>query len=79
MTKTLQAVYDGHVLRPDEPLELAPDTRVHITITTIEGADKPAQQSASFLQTALALKLDGPPDWSARLEDYLYDREDGNQ
>ena len=26
----------------------------------------------SFLQTARALKLDGPPDWSARLEEYLY-------
>ncbi len=71
MTKTLDAVFDGKVLLPDEPLDLAPDTRVRITIeTTIESKVPPA----SFLQTARALNLDGPPDWSARFEDYLYDR-----
>lgn len=71
MTKTLDAVFDGKVLLPDEPLDLAPDTRVRITIeTTLETETPPA----SFLQTARALNLDGPPDWSARFEDYLYDR-----
>ncbi|MFN2456252.1 MAG: antitoxin family protein [Pyrinomonadaceae bacterium] len=32
MTKTLDAIFDGKVLRPAEPLDLAPDTRVRITI-----------------------------------------------
>ena len=76
MTKTLEAVYDGQVFRPDEPLELAPDTRV---VITIEVADEPAQQPASFLQTARSLNLDGPPDWSARFDDYLYGNKDESQ
>ena len=28
----------------------------------------------SFFQNALNMNLDGPPDWSARLDDYLYGR-----
>ena len=69
MTKTLEAVYDGEVLRPDEPIELEPNTRVKITIET---AERPRAKSKSFLQTARSLKLQGPADWSARLDDYLY-------
>ena len=69
MTKTLEAVYDGEVLRPDEPLELEPNTRVRVTI---EAAERPRTKSKSFLQTARSLKLQGPADWSARLDDYLY-------
>ncbi len=32
MTRTLDAIFDSKVLRPDEPLDIAPDTRVRITI-----------------------------------------------
>lgn len=32
MTKTLEAMFDGEVLRPDEPLEILPNTRVRITL-----------------------------------------------
>ncbi|HSN87733.1 MAG TPA: antitoxin AF2212-like protein [Thermoanaerobaculia bacterium] len=32
MTKTLEAMFDGEVLRPDEPLEMDPNTRVRITL-----------------------------------------------
>jgi hypothetical protein len=70
MTKTIEAVFDGETLRPDEPLELAPNTRVRLTIET---ASSPCQAPMSFLRTALSLRLDGPVDWSARLEEYLYD------
>ena len=71
MTKTLEALFDGEVLRPDEPLELEPNTRVRITIeaTTAEG------KRGSFLRTARSLNLEGPPDWSERIEEYLYGRE----
>ncbi|MCL4490193.1 MAG: antitoxin family protein [Chloroflexi bacterium] len=69
MIKTVEATFDGQVLRPDEPLELEPNTRVRITIesTTTEGG-KPA----SFLRTARSLNLEGPSDWSAKIEEYLY-------
>jgi predicted DNA-binding antitoxin AbrB/MazE fold protein len=72
MSKTLEAIFDGEVLRPEEPLELAPDTRVRITIETTDDSQSPP---ASFLQTARALNLDAPPDWSDNLEEYLYSRE----
>ena len=72
MTKTLEAVYDGEVLRPDEPIELEPNTRVRITI---EPAAQPRIKSKSFLRTARSLNLQGPPDWSARLDDYSYGKE----
>ncbi len=68
MIKVLDAVYDGTVLHPVEPLTLEPNTRVRITIETVP--KEPEQ--ASFLQTARSLQLDGPPDWSARLDEYLY-------
>ena len=68
MTKTIEAVFDGENLRPDEPLELAPNTRVRVTIET----PSPSEAPQSFLRTARALCLSGPSDWSANLETYLY-------
>jgi len=64
MTTTLNAVYDGEVLRLDEPIELEPNTPVRITIETSEPIIK---KKRSFLQTARSLKLQGSPDWSARV------------
>ena len=72
MTTTLTATYDGKVLKLDEPLELEPNTRVRITIESTKSVIK---EKNSFFKTALSLNLDGPPDWSARFEDYLYDKE----
>lgn len=70
MTTTLYATFDGEVLRPDEPVPLAPNTRVRVIIET---EDTMVPSPASFLRTAQSLNLDGPPDWSSRLEDYLYE------
>ena len=68
MSKTIEAIFDGEVLRPDEPLELLPNTRVRLTIDklTVE-----THNSRSFLRTARSLDLQGPPDWSERIEEYL--------
>jgi hypothetical protein len=68
MSMTLTATFDGQVLRPDEPLLLPANTKVRLTIEP----SKPSSAGASFLRTARSLKLDGPPDWSERLEDYMY-------
>jgi hypothetical protein len=68
MTKTLHATFDGQVLRPEEPLPLAPNTRVLLTITIVEETATPS----SFLKTARSLNLEGPADWSERLDHYLY-------
>lgn len=69
MSQTVEAVYDGAVLRPETALELEPNTRVRVTVEVLastEGA------STSFLHTARSLNLCGPTDWSANLDSYLY-------
>lgn len=73
MTRTVQAVFDGEVLRPQEPLDLEPQTRVQITIETIL---EPKENSQSFLDVAASLNLDGPSDWSENFEQYLYGSRD---
>lgn len=70
MIQTLEATFDGLVLRPDEPLRLEPNTRVRVTIETDTGADN--ADKSSFLRTAKGLNLDGPRDWSKNLDSYLY-------
>lgn len=69
MSQTLNAVFDGRVFRPDQPIELEPNTRVRITIEPATTSDK---EPVSFLEVAESLNLEGPPDWSSRLDEYLY-------
>ena len=69
MVKTIEAVFDGAVFRPIEPIPLKPNTRVQITIETTLPV---AEEGLSFLQIARTLNLEGPPDWSTNLEEYLY-------
>jgi predicted DNA-binding antitoxin AbrB/MazE fold protein len=72
MSRTIEAIFDGEVLRPDEPLELQPNTRVRITIET---STLTRSKPQSFLRTARALNLEGPSDWSERIEEYLYENQ----
>ena len=69
MTKTLEATFDGAVLRPDEPVELQPNTRVRIVVTVKPTAEN---NPKSFLWVARSLRLNDPPNWSSRLDDYRY-------
>ncbi len=71
MTRTLEATFDGAVFRPDEPVGLQPNTRVQI-IVTVKPA--PKHQPKSFLLVARSLRLQGPADWSSRLDEYLLSR-----
>ena len=71
MIKKLNAVYDGKVFKPEVPLDLKANIRALITIEK-EEIEKLRPKKNSFLQTARAVKLSGPSDWSARLEDFLY-------
>ena len=74
MTKTLEATFDGEVLRPDEPIELPPNTRVRVTIdTTVKLERRPF----TFFEVARSLNLEGPPDWARNFDDYLYGTKDG--
>jgi predicted DNA-binding antitoxin AbrB/MazE fold protein len=68
MVKPIEALFDGTVFRPTEPIGLSPNTRVRITIETELSTEG---EPASFLRTARALNLDGPPDWSANIDEHL--------
>ena len=72
MTRTMTAIFDGEVLRPDGPVDLQPNTKVRITIETSEAEP---EKTLSFLDTAASLNLEGPSDWSERFEEYLYGRD----
>jgi hypothetical protein len=69
MVTTIIAVYDGRALYPDTPLALEPNTRVRVTIETVDAGGR---EAGSFLRTARSLKLEGPRDWAENLETYLY-------
>jgi len=66
MVVTIDAVYDGRVFLPVQPIRLPANTRVQIAVTADE------QLPVSFLDVAEALALEGPPDWSLQLDEYLY-------
>jgi len=63
------AVFDGLVLRPEDPIPLDPATRVRVTVEALRV--KTGEPYCS-LRAMLAANLDGPPDWSERLHEYLY-------
>ena len=69
MTITIPLTYDGKVFRPEEPVSLPVDTHVK---ATIEIPQPPEAKPYLFFEVAASLNLDGPPDWSERLEEYLY-------
>ena len=73
MGQVIEAIYDGAVFRPTVPVTLKPNTRVRITVARDVGTSAPA---ISFLDAASSLDLDGPADWAANIEDYLYGRSD---
>jgi AF2212-like protein len=76
MTRTVNATFDGDVLRTDEPVDLEPNTRVRVTIEPVES---PTEETLSLLDIAAALNLEGPADWSERFDDYLYGRDNEHE
>lgn len=70
MSQELEAVFDGKVLQLQSPLNLAVGTRVRVIVESIVTDEQ--KQPKSFFQTAKSLKLQGDPDWSEKIDDYLY-------
>jgi hypothetical protein len=66
---SFEAIYDGSVLRPVEPLGLPANTHVRITLEVMA---PPAEKANSFLAVASTLNLQGPPDWATNFEEYMY-------
>lgn len=85
MEKILNATYDGEVFRPDEPVDLALNTKVKVIIEDkpekskkpkklklVEMPKKGVGEPYAFLKYLKSLNLDGPSDFSKNLDDYLY-------
>jgi hypothetical protein len=70
MSQQLEAIFDGTSLQLQEPLNLAIGTRVRIIVESIESIEQ--IQPKTFLQTARSLQLQGEPDWSEKIDQYLY-------
>lgn len=66
----VKAFYDGEVLRLKEPIELEPNTDVLVTISEMQATPKLGEPYSS-LDLLASLNLEGPSDWSERLEDYF--------
>ncbi len=78
MELTFEATFDGEVFRPDEKVDLEPNTKVKVTIEEpkkLKLVVKPKKgkgEPYAFLRYARSLNLDGPSDFSKNLDDYLY-------
>lgn len=70
MLQELEAIFDGTALQPEVPLNLAVGTRVRIIVESVlPNAVKPPK---TFFKTAQSLNLQGEPDWSEKIDQYLY-------
>lgn len=70
MAKTVDGIFDGEVFKPNEPVDLKPNTRVTLTfaIKKKKKTDKPY----AFFDYARSVNLDLPEDYSVNIDDYLY-------
>jgi hypothetical protein len=70
MFQELEAVFDGIALQLEVPLDLAVGTRVRIIVESV--LPNGVKPSKTFLETAQSLRLQGEPDWSEKIDQYLY-------
>ena len=68
MDRTIEALFDGTVLWPAEPLTLEPNTHVWIVIET---TPPPTTTAPSFLRTSRTHNLDCPTDRSVNMKHKL--------
>lgn len=74
MDKTIDAVFDGKVFHPKNPVALEPNTNVRISVEPVQPDEtENTPKNGSFLDALLSAQIeDGPPDWSVNLDHYLY-------
>lgn len=69
MLQELEAIFDGTALQLEVPLNLKAGTRVRIILESVLPDE---EQPKTFLETAKSLQLQGEPDWSEKIDQYLY-------
>lgn len=72
MTEDHYAIFDGEVFRPEGPIEMEPNTRVRVGLAAEPDTRVKTGEPHCSLDLMLAMNIDGPPDWSERLHEYLY-------
>ncbi len=72
MKRTVNVVFDGEVLRPEEPLDLEPNGHYQVTIE--EPVRKDETRAPGVLDDILELAQDQdlPEDLAAQVDHYLY-------
>jgi hypothetical protein len=70
MNKTVTAVFDGQVLRPDSPLDLEPNERYVITIGDVSAP--PSDGDVWKVLDSLTGTVEAPSDWASEHDHYLY-------
>ena len=68
-TQVIEAVYDGRVFLPQQTPMLKANTRVRITVEQVKVK---RTKKKSFLETAISIKINAPGDFSANIDEYLY-------
>ena len=72
MTRTITVVFDGEVLRPQEPVDLERNVPYSVTINGLSDQDQ-VDQEPGMLDDILALAQDlGVEDLSEQVDHYLY-------
>lgn len=76
MTRTFQAIFDGKVLCPEEPIDLEANSHYLLTIEPMEEVEKvkevdEVENDLAFNLSSLAVKT-GIPDLAAEHDHYLY-------
>jgi hypothetical protein len=68
--KTMTAIFDGTVLRPESPADLEPDTRYLVTVEALQAKD---EGDAWDLLESLTGAIEAPDDWAQEHDHYLYE------
>ena len=70
MTKTIEAIFDGQVFRPDVRLNFKRDKRYRLKVEEVE----PVPTSADVWETLAQLTgaVEAPVDWACEHDYYLY-------
>jgi hypothetical protein len=77
MEKSATVYYDGEVFRPEGPIDLEPNTRYVISIEAVPAPAEP-ENRPQHVETALEVldrltgSIEGPGDWAAEHDHYLY-------
>ena len=69
MTRSLHVVFDGVMLRPEEPVDPEQNARYLVTIKRKETIDK---QNVWDVLSKYAGTVEGHEDWSEEHDQYLY-------